>query len=495
MPYQPDFVGFENVLHSWATVHSFDPLNAGPVQRDYSDAQALAELTAYPLDSNINYLNGWLVVHNLPAIADDRLASPRDWLFASRAYAQLGLEWPEHMSRINTQRQTEMDQIGVDLEEAMQKLSTVQTPSGPLGNTLLYTTVMTYYQSKLETLDSSIQGLENAFMAELQNNLRPGQPFELHGGVAQTVTFATEGFTKMNYGSPVFTLPPPSNLAIPNYNQYNLADYFKIFDSERSSLTVSGEFVFPSNVASSDDPVTQIPPPPPPCPPDCPPLTVDLKVSVSAYYSDVAILDLVLMAGTVTVEAGTDATEYVVANWGTLKSRVELEASEVQPSPEVAQQRADLLNKVTAKLQEKLAGFQQMLYGQIFGELTTGSLRTQAVEAAGGKALLDSFVILGLPRALAKDEFFHAMLFGNQQLVDDSEVIQSYAISATELITEVNVLVNPRLVIKQTADERRTAFAEMLTQYLDAITAQTHAVPASLPPRRKIRKREQRSAA
>jgi hypothetical protein len=83
-------------------------------------------------------------------------------------------------------------------------------------------------------------------------------------------------------------------------------------------------------------------------------------------------------------------------------------------------------------------------------------------------------VILGLPRALANDEFFRAMLFGNQQLVDDSEVIQSYALSATQLITTVNVLVNPRLVIKQTADERRAAFAGMLTQYLDAITARTH---------------------
>ena len=53
-------------------------------------------------------------------------------------------------------------------------------------------------------------------------------------------------------------------------------------------------------------------------------------------------------------------------------------------------------------------------------------------------------------------------------------MLQSYAISATQRITEVNVLVNPRLAIKQTADERRIAFAEMLMQYLDAITTQTH---------------------
>jgi hypothetical protein len=96
------------------------------------------------------------------------------------------------------------------------------------------------------------------------------------------------------------------------------------------------------------------------------------------------------------------------------------------------------------------------------------------MQLGGGKALIDSYVILGLPRAVANDEFFHAMLFGNQQLVDDSEMIQSYAISATAAITEVNVLVNPRLVVKQTAEARRTTFVEMVNQYLDAITARTH---------------------
>jgi hypothetical protein len=66
------------------------------------------------------------------------------------------------------------------------------------------------------------------------------------------------------------------------------------------------------------------------------------------------------------------------------------------------------------------------------------------------------------------------MLFGTQRLIDDSQVLQSYVISASEPITQVNVLVNPRLVLKQSAEERRTAFVELLNQYLDAITAGTH---------------------
>jgi len=58
--------------------------------------------------------------------------------------------------------------------------------------------------------------------------------------------------------------------------------------------------------------------------------------------------------------------------------------------------------------------------------------------------------------------------------VDDSQIIQSYAISATQPVTEVNVLVNPRLAVKQTAADRKTAFVAILNAYLDAITAGTH---------------------
>ena len=88
MPYQPDFVGYENTFQTWGTINAFDALSAGPTQRDYSDGQVLTELNAYPLDANLNYLNGWLQAHGMTPFAAKRLASPRDWAFASRAYAR-----------------------------------------------------------------------------------------------------------------------------------------------------------------------------------------------------------------------------------------------------------------------------------------------------------------------------------------------------------------------------------------------------------------------
>ncbi|MCE7988847.1 MAG: hypothetical protein DYG89_47435 [Caldilinea sp. CFX5] len=74
---QVQFAQFENQFHSWATLHAFDPGNVGPTQRDYGDAALLNELTTYPIDANLNYINGWLVTHGFPAISSKPLPSPR----------------------------------------------------------------------------------------------------------------------------------------------------------------------------------------------------------------------------------------------------------------------------------------------------------------------------------------------------------------------------------------------------------------------------------
>jgi hypothetical protein len=61
---------------------------------------------------------------------------------------------------------------------------------------------------------------------------------------------------------------------------------------------------------------------------------------------------------------------------------------------------------------------------------------------------------LGLSRAVGNDDFVHAMLYGNQQLVDDSQVVATYAVSATQPIIGAQLMDNPRLVIRHTTDQR-----------------------------------------
>ncbi len=158
-------------------------------------------------------------------------------------------------------------------------------------------------------------------------------------------------------------------------------------------------------------------------------------------------------------------------NW---KAKFEAESVPNMPSPQEVAMRTELLNATTTKLETQLAAYQHELYGRVTNELTNGALHAVAVEAGGAKALLDSFVTLGLSRAVDNDDFIHAMLYGNQQLIGDSQIVQSYALSTTQPITGANIMINQRLVIGQKVDQRKAAFAGLINHYLDAITTKTH---------------------
>ena len=471
MPFQPTFVEFENVLQGWGTIHAFDALNAGPTQRDYSDGQLLAELNTYPMDSNINYLNGWLIAHGLSPIANKHLASPRDWLFASRAYTQLTLEWPEHMREIDPQRHAALDEVGIELEKAMNNISTQQTTDGPLGNSLLFTTVITLYQGKLGMLDSSIQSLENAFVNEVQAlRLQRSEPFDLYGGVDQAITYVAPELTTMTCGSAgtYGSYPVPSTLKslIPDFARYNLADYLQL---GKLTTCVHHEPVNEVQVCNNE--------PEPPYAEVCIPFVAN-KAVLTVYFDNVSIMSQSITSpGMSTYPDWSLYYSQLTPSWTEgVNYKAQFEAMTLldTPSPELAAQRIELLNATTNKVEAALSDYQRELYARILNELSIGSLQSQANEVAGSKALLESFVTLGLSRAVGNDDFLHAMLFGNQQLVDNNQIMESYAISVSQPITGANLLVNPRLLIGKVADERRAALAEMIDQYLDAISAKTH---------------------
>jgi hypothetical protein len=467
MPKQPDFINYENQFHSWGTIHVFDPGSTGPTQRDFSDAALLKELTTYPLDVNINFLNNWLTNHGLPGYANEPLPSPRDWVFASRAYAQLAAEWPLYMQEVDPGRKASLDEVGFELETAMNKLSTLLTPSGPLGNSVVYSTVITMYQNKLDQVDAAIQGVEAAFVQEVvANQLKRSAPFDLYGGIDQTLSFTAEGLTQINTGDPAQMLPAPSNLTanIDHFNRFNLAEYFVVANVPQTKATIEAVLLNPKPTQCIE-------------PGTCP-VRGDLRVFVGAWYGSVPLVFMRLDAGTVTLPLKNgepeEATAYAIRTWGGLKPLFEANGVALTPTAEQAQQRATLLGEVAIQLEDRLELYQHQLQQRVLQELSAGPVHDLAVEAAGYKELIDSLVTLGLPRAVQTDEFLHAMLFGNQQLVEDSQIAQTYALSLTQPISGTGLLVNPRLLIGQVADERTATFAAMLDEYLDAITAKTH---------------------
>jgi hypothetical protein len=475
MPYQPDFVANEVAFQTWGAVTAFDPLSTGPTQRDFRDSQVLAELKAYPLDVNVNYLNGWLVAHGLAPFANEWLASPRDWVFASRAFAQLGLEWPEHMSRIDAEQGASLDRVGAALDAAMRRISTLDTPTGPQGNKPLFTGVSTYYRSKLAQLDTTIQSREIAYLVEITGTtgLQRDQPFDLWGGIDQSLVYQTPDVGMMTCGGSQSPLPAPSNVKtfITSYNRYNLAEYLKLGTIR---VCLSAALLNP-----------QIPAPlcPPPNPDQvrCP--RGNLQISVVPSYNNVSVA-APSWTTPFKISLGMEETpvEYAVRNWDSLKAQFEAQATPDQPSPELAAQRAALLDATTTGLQTRLAGYQHELYKQVLNEVLSGSQRPVVVELAGGKALLDSYIMLGFPRAVANDDLLRSLLFGSQRLVDDGLVSDFYAIaiSDTTTITTTPFMTNTRVALGQVALQRADALDGLLRQYLDAIGAYTHVEEFSL---------------
>lgn len=477
MPYTPDFVTNENVFQTWGTVHAFDALSAGPAQRDYNDGQVLAELNAYPLDANINYLNGWLMAHGLAPFANDRLASPRDWTFASRAYAQLGLDWPDYMRQIDPARETALDQVGATLEAATRHISTIETPNGPQGNTALFAGVGAYYRGKLAQLDNLIQQFETSPSGPLvvltdSQHLARTDPFDLWGGIDQPLTFQAPEISTMTCGGADAPLPTPGNFKgfVPNFNRYNLAEYLRVGTSK--VCLSAAPFLL-----NLQKPTPQCPTPPPN--PDgllCP--IGNLPITVTLYVNGVNV-STATWTSSFKVQLGREQSPegYAFAHWDTLKGWFESQSTLVPPSPALVAQREDLLAAITTAVQDRLRLYQQSVYGQVLNQVQSATtLHTAAVELAGGKALLDGYITLGLPRAVANDDFLRSLLFGSQRLVDDGVVAETYAlaISDTNAITTTQFLTDTRVALSQVALQRANALDDMLKQYLDAIGTGTH---------------------
>jgi hypothetical protein len=461
MPFQPEFVSFENTFHTWGTVTAFDALSAGPTQRDYRDSQVLSELNAYPLDANLNYLNGWLMAKGLTPFSSKRLPSPRDWLFASRSYSLMGTEWPEHVRRIDPQRGASLAAVGADLEQALRNLSTRITPSGPAGNAPLFTEVISYYSAKLNQIDTHLLTSELAFASNVQlNELQRGEPFDLFGGIEQPLAYKAPGLATMSCGE----IATPSNMAahVPNLVRYTMAEYMKLGTIRSCPLAVL------ENIQLI-------------CPPrqDACDMLGDLRIYVRVSFDNVMLTERSLAAGILRLPGEEDVTDYVIANWGNYKENFEQRSVDAPLLPRQVEERAAKLAEITAALQARLAAYQQNFSTQVLQGLqgqNNSPLRPMSVELAGAKKLLESFIALGLPQTLSSDDLLRSLLYSDQALVDDQQVVSAYttAMTTAQVGEGAGLMSDPRIALMGTATKRTTAMRDLLTRYTDAISAQTY---------------------
>lgn len=472
MPFQPEFIGFERTFHTWGTVHAFDPLNTGPSQRDFSDGALLHELTTYPLDTNLNYLNGWLPLHGLPAIATGMLPSPRDWLLASRAYTQLGAEWPEHMAKIDAAELTELLAVGLQLEEAISKI-TAPTEVNSAGDSI-FDVVTALYNAKLAQLNTGLQQIESTYLGELQATLLDtAVPFDLFGGTDQELHKAQgspdlwlpPGYTKIELDDPINFVPkilsvPTSiqNLVLQERRQL-LAELLKLGSSQTRITMVAAE-----------DNRQNFPCPPPLKPKDCV-SSAHVVVTVELHFGSLVWKTLTYDMGTVVMGRLENVVEFVTRTWETKKAEFDVNAVTVPPTPDQQALIDSRFQSLKGSLDARLDDLQQGLYARMFDQMDSGSLHAKMVEIAGVKALIDAFTSLGLPRAVENDEFLHAILFGEQRIFDDALILDTFAISATQPITGPSLLVNLRPLLMQKSAARVQLYIELVDGYLAAIAA------------------------
>jgi hypothetical protein len=296
--------------------------------------------------------------------------------------------------------------------------------------------------------------------------LQRDTPFDVWGGVDQALTYQPPAFDAHESCNPVWggSYQGVSNLKglVRNANRYVLAEYLN-----KGNLKVCLSAAWVDEEVEGDCDTK----------PGCR-KKAKFQFTLYVMFNDVSI-EIRSLKYDKFEEPKGDANSQKAARWNdpAIREKFAKESFREAPSPELAKQRADLLNKVTNDVQEQLRLYQLELYRKLFNEMQSGSLRPVVLELSGAKALLDSFITLGLPSAVANDDLLRALMFGSQRAADDDVVTDFYAtaISNTTTIATAQVMTDTRVALNQLALQRANALDGLLMQYLDAIGANTHA--------------------
>ncbi len=435
------FGEYENVFHSWATIHARDELEQDADGRSYDDADLLDELSR-PLEDNVMYLATFLTKRpgwNVPSFATSRLAHPTIWAVSSRAHAELRLEWPAYGKGITSTRRAGVKQAGEEFHAAVRRITVkADTSTGPLPNHELFNALNVNYKQKFTGLHGELKRVEENYLLsdfhERQNDQKLAVDF--WGGSWQRIGFNP-------------ALPPdPPNTEQP-YNivsfipaPYLIAEYIGFQGSKQLSLSYRSGL---TNVSRMSQIFTGIPGDPfrqwwylsgiP-------------TVRVTVKYDDTGIVTRYVIGTRI-----EGIPSWLVGNLNPFTTYPWLEyhpqvlnghwtqgqnlrtkfftgdSWELEVDDEVWRARRLLLNQVSTQVSQELQKHQAQIYTRVINGLDgeDQAVLNAAKILGGAEALLKAFVELGMPRALGADDFLRGLLYGSQSLVDDKQVRERYA--------------------------------------------------------------------
>jgi hypothetical protein len=206
---------------------------------------------------------------------------------------------------------------------------------------------------------------------------------------------------------------------------------------------------------------------------------------ITVYLHDVAIATSTVASGSEDVAAVT-LREVINRDWASTYAPVfaaQLATAAPTPLTPAATQE---LAATTRAVGLRLAQYEQELYGRELTAMNSGSLHPAGVELAGAKKLLDSFITLGFPQAVERDDLLRSLLFSDQRLVDDAQISVGYLTRSTEIQvaraagSDMQLTLNPRLTLRAAEQKRLAALGELLARYLVRISAGTYREDSTL---------------
>ena len=166
-----DFRAAENEFFSWGNDHAKDELQAGTDARNFTDTALLAEITALPLATNVNYLRRLPAERlGLAPLSSVRLANPFDWIVAGEAYAQLHEESPDRP--VSPARVESLMAVGEALGSSLSRIADLD----------LFAGLAERYLSSFTGLQAAIAAFEAEFRVDEDVRLRG---IDLWGGAHQ----------------------------------------------------------------------------------------------------------------------------------------------------------------------------------------------------------------------------------------------------------------------------------------------------------------------
>lgn len=446
MPYRPDYINYENLFYSWNTTHSKDALQAGVDGRNYNDSEIYDELNNYPLDANINFLAQFPSENlKLPALANSRLANPNDWRISSEAYLQIAREWPDHDKLINPNRLKAVYDVGLQLRDAVENVTTLRTNSGVKANRQLFDSLIAKYRGKANVLAQAIKKVEDDYKADPANSAV--KDVNIWGDANQSTSFTFPTPDKpliCGPGSPDAQIPTPSNIsridnAMPN--PVRLA-------AKLGAWKVEYCWRFDFGGAAVGSPTFN--------------MTIRLVGGHKMIYGgpDSEELAMLSLGGLYTPSAGYFAL--IGARWNSYyKDNFEKNATLT-----VTMTNAQVKKAIDAA-NAALRNHQRNVITKTLNEFSkAGAIQSAARELSGSKVLLDAYIALGLSRSLESNDLLHSLLYGSEKMADENTVKDIYE-NALVALSEGKTI--PRVDITNTVNPRTDALAKVLQEILGEI--------------------------